>query len=311
METMPTQKSGPYDLDQRLEEIAHIREDYPIFFSILLVAVLVGIMIGLGFNAIQGFDRDLYLEVISIVLTVGVLNVLERYRDKRRQVALHNTLNWNYGKNVGQPEPHRVFFEMIVHGALSGYKTTWFDIRGFKCKGFRIRKAWFEKCNMRDTGWEQCDFGRSQFYWVDLQRATFVNCLLRYVVLEYCKLEKVQINGASLKGAKLIINMNEGWLVDVDLANADLSESSFESVYFSDIDLRGANLDKVSLAGAQLSNIRCDGSTRLPDGTSYNASKGMEQFKRFVDPKSEDFYKVEVAAFGLGDMPGNKEEETK
>src|SRR5690349_17899290 len=122
-----------HGFDNRLREIREIREDYPISYRISIVSFLIIVVVGLGFIGIGNFWQNLFPNLISVALTVGILDVIDQYRQKQKQSALHNILNWNYGKNPNAPITHRIFFEMIIYDALSGRVTSYFDISDFKC----------------------------------------------------------------------------------------------------------------------------------------------------------------------------------
>jgi uncharacterized protein YjbI with pentapeptide repeats len=299
-----------YGLDDRLREIKELREDYPVSFPIALAILIVGIMIGLGFSIVNNFGQSLYTEAISVAFTVGILNVIDQYRTKKRQSALHNILNWNLGKNPNAPITHRIFFEMIVYEALSGRVTSYFDVSDFKGEGLKIRKAFFQHCNMRSTKWNKVDFGRSRFEWVDLGKVRFTSCLMDNTRMFSSCLDEAWFRNVSAQTSRLEIQMRHARVIRVDLRNSNLSGSSFEDSIFADVNLEGVNLSNTNLRGVYFDDeVRFNASTILPDGKPYDVSKGVDQLKRFIDPRTPDFFKVELPEFSLSHVPNfNKSE---
>ena len=84
-----------HGFDNRLREIREIREDYPISYRISIVSFLIIVVVGLGFIGIGNFWQNLFPNLISVALTVGILDVIDQYRQKQKQSALHNILKNN------------------------------------------------------------------------------------------------------------------------------------------------------------------------------------------------------------------------
>jgi Pentapeptide repeats (8 copies) len=66
--------------------------------------------------------------------------------------------------------------------------------------------------------------------------------------------------------------------------------SNFEGMDLTDANLTYVNLTNANLKKAQLEGAQCDKNTILPDKTPYNITGGLEQFQRFTDPNSKDFW---------------------
>jgi uncharacterized protein YjbI with pentapeptide repeats len=291
------------NLDKRLHTIREINQDYHISYPIIFVTLLIIVLIGLGFLGVENFWQSLYPNLISVIITVGVLNVIERNRERKKQSDLHNILNWNYGKNPDAPITHRIFFEMIIRDALANHVTSYFDISTFKCEGFKIRKAAFQHCNMQKTQWSAVDFSCSSFGFVDLRNASFLECVLDYSKLMFSRFESVNIINTSIKESTLEIDAKKSRLVDVDLQNSNLARSSFVNSVFHEVNLKGANLKDVNLAGANFFSCQFNGLTVLPDGHCYDIAAGVEQLERYTKISHPDFFKVETASYGLDHVP--------
>lgn len=290
------------NFETRLEEIRNARQEYPIFYPILLVTLLVGILIGIGFSHFPNFERDMFGEVISVIVTVGIINVIESYRRQKQQKRKHNILNRNLGQFILPPPTHKIFLEMLINNSL-GQVLRGFDIKGIKLKGFKIKHLFFDSFNMRKTEWYDGDFDGTQFYWSDLNYIKIKDCSLRKSTFFACHLEYCDINSVSMINSKISVYIEYGKLWQVDFSKANLSESTMKNTIFNWVKFDGANLKDVDFSNSRFHDSHFDGNTILPDGSYYDISKGLEQLSRFIYPDHEDFYRVHHGIYSLRDVP--------
>jgi len=293
-----------YNLDKRMQEIKDIHKKYPLTYPLVIAGMIVAVMIIIGANFIENFGKSFYIDVINIILTVGILDVLTRYRERKRQIQINSIVNSNYARNANQPETHHIFFEMMVHGSLSGYITSFFDLQDIKCQTFDVSNAGFENCNLRNSSWRKIDFSCSKFDWCNLTNAQFLDSCLDRITITSSHLDSARLIYVSAQEAKLKVNMEKARLHHVNLQDADLSESSLEGSILIDVNLRGTNLYKVNLEGVHFMNAHFNAFTKLPDGSFYNPTQDSSQLARFVNPARPDFFRVTTIPYHMSGLPG-------
>lgn len=292
----------------RWEEIKRIWNEFPWLWFI--PGAIVGLVVGYAWGyrnafGLPGWFIDAFWpEALGIVFTVGVLEVIQRRREKKRQDAIHRALSWNLGKRTTPPESHHVFYEMVVRSLLSGYEMSYFNIQGFEIKKFAIKKAALTYCNLSETKWTNGNLAGTWLGIVFLQKAKFFECTMDTVVIDRCSLSDGGLYNVSMRNARVKSCLIGADLKDTDLRNSDLSGSSLRSALLMDVDLCGVNLEKVNLKSARFVRVRCDSSTILPDGSFYDPELGDGQFDRFRNEDHSDFFPVSEVYYIFDDVPG-------
>jgi len=291
------------NLDDRHEENMSTLHNYPIAFPIALTLIILGILIGVGISRVDGFLEGTYTEVFGIIITVGLIDILHRQRERNEGRKRQNIISSNAIKFLDSPRTHPIFFEMIVNDLLRGFKTTSSDLRDFKCKKMQITGAMFRHMNFRRTDWVNANLSDNWFRFCDLRDSKFFGCNLTGTEINTCDLSNAEFHRVILRNSKIYIIAERIRIYSSDFSDADLTGTNLSDAMLVDVDLSRANLTDVRLQGAQFADIRCDGNTILPNGDKYDASLGMEQFSQFINPNHEGFYAIDQWRFATNHIP--------
>jgi len=251
----------------RQEEIKAIQKEYSWFYPFIggLILLIIGFLLGAtwfqGDDNGLGYITNLYTELISIGVTIVVLDRINQWRDrqnlKRRLVAEAGSRSNSIA--VGAVDWLR------REGWLSLLKDV--DLSNANLSGVNFRNANLKGVNLTDTALEGSDFLDASLEDAKLLSANLEGALLWNVVLTGADLRDVNLNNVNLVGANLV--------------NANLFSASLENA-----DLRGANLRLAILNNANLEGAKLQGTT-LPDGTTWHERVDMA---RFTDPNHPNFW---------------------
>lgn len=297
---------NPQDLDAKLDELMKGQREYPISYPLILLGILLTVLILVGFERIAHFGESVYTEAISIILTVGIIDVLNRHREKQKEDRVHRILNANNGKAFERPDGHKVFFEMMIRGLLKGHKTTHFDISGFKAIGFDMKKCNLQFFNMTNSEWNRVDFSNSRFDWVDLSEATFSNCRLDNCYMAG-RIQEVQLANVTIRETTIRANADFAKVFHCDLKDCDFSKSTLRNAYFSSANLSGVNFTSTDLTNAIFSDCTFDSNTILPNGSRYDIKVGIEQLNEFCDTSHVKYSSKYYSGYSMLSIPHTDE----
>lgn len=212
----------------------------------------------------------------------------------------HNT---NKHAQSGLVDAMRSSVKRIVKDAIDELRAnSWLtdgSLRGVNFSRSRLQGAGLAKADFR-----RCDFRSARLDHASIQKADFTDSDLRWVTLNHTLGIQAVFKSARMMQSKL----RSATLTGADFRNADLRQADFTNADLSMSDLRGADLYKANLRGVSLNHpqvvikgarrqrvtrgkpyhrqagsAKLDGTTRLPDGSYYQPSEGLDQMSRFTD----------------------------
>lgn len=227
-----------------------------LFWGFITVCLLI--LAGAQFFTLPDYIMNLFTEFVSLVATVGILNVLIKRRESLReaerslQQLIQNagvpvqsvavtaaTILYRQGRLLGEESVLKG--EDLSHADWEAVHLEGSNLDGVILKRARLSGSYLEKISLRNGVLSYADLSRSKLDEAQLQDTAFVQTNLSGARLTYAKLAGAQFIEANLQGA--------------DLRGADLCGT----------DLRGANLED-----AHMDRVKCDLHTTLPNGQKWS-----------------------------------------
>lgn len=244
-----------HDQDAHWQEIRTIHRDYKFFYQIGggIVLVLLGIWIGSKlFGGDAGFATNIYTEVLSIVVTVFVLNTFAKRREvhQLQQQLIRNAASTS--NEIAKDAIH----QMDKSSLLIGEKGL---LQGQRLWNANLNGAYMPGANLKNADLSYSNMSNAYLFETDMRSA----------YLEGVDFTKAELFGAKFSGAYL----GHAKLIEAHLESADLSDTDLEEVDFSGADLTNAFMYK-----ALLSDTIFNEHTILPDGTHWTPATDMDEF---------------------------------
>lgn len=240
--------------------------------------VLIGIFIGsMLFRHDSGYATNLYTELLSISVTVFILDLRADWREnRRREREIKERLIRDAGSTVNDAAKAAID-EIRKRGWLVGADSL---LIGVDLKRANLREARFDLANL--SGADLFD--------AELRGANLRNALLVGVNLQNADLQDAHIWAANLENASLWgADLRHANLRKTNLSHSDLLSARLDGADLQDCDLSGANLAAANLRSADLRGANLQGaklihrtemgdvaitefdqSTILPDGRSWS-----------------------------------------
>ncbi|MBZ0303584.1 MAG: pentapeptide repeat-containing protein [Anaerolineae bacterium] len=312
-------------IPDRWEEIQQLHQENRTLYQILagILLITIGVIIGAAlFGADSGYDINLFTEVLSLGVTVFVLDLLAKQREDR---VLKKRLLQQLGSSFNvialtalEELWHRGW---VQDGSLAGTSLSRADLRGAdfskaNLTGVRFVSRRYGHARLDETTrlpdetfWKpDSDIGcldrftnpNDPNYWrgfglreANLSRRDLSSANLRGADLFGSNLWNTNLTGANLENAILIrarmrqaklggANLAAAELDDADLRQADLAGANLEGA-----DMPGANLEEADLQGANLNGARLLGAT-LPNGQPYATGSDLSAFGASGQPDDSD-----------------------
>lgn len=271
-------------LTSREHEIVDLWRQYRFFYQILGGLLLVGLGVWIGsllFSGDEGYSTNLYTEVLSIGVTVFVLDLLARHREEQRQEhELKLKLIREAASQVNDIANHAVE-ELRQRGWLEGEDGA--------LKGANLFGANLQRVNLWGVNLAGAMLDHARLQAAVLHKALLDGASLRWANLQGAVLQRAQLAGACLRSANLQgaifwmaflaradlkrANLQECVLWQANLQEADLSQADLRRAQLEGADLTGGNLDDAALEDAEF-----DRHTILPDGRLWTADTDMRCF---------------------------------
>jgi uncharacterized protein YjbI with pentapeptide repeats len=286
------------------------------FIAIAGMLILFGVWLGTALFDADSILPNVYTEVLSIGVTVLILNKLA---ERREENALKRRLIMNAGSlsnEIAKDAVHQIRRRDWLSGKDGILKRAYLweanleraNLNGANLENTRLFGANLESANLSITNLQDAILRRANLQNADLASANLENTDLFGAILQGAKLERANLQsakllGADLKGSKLEgsnlqdANLYGAYLQDADLKVANLERADLRKVNLQGAllmgarlrgadmggaDLQGADLMGANLQGASLAGVKLDAETILPDGSRYDPDKGLEQLDPFI-----------------------------
>ena len=262
----------------RWEEIRQIWVESATAYRILgaIGLVVFGALLGKNlFENDAGYNINLYTEllgvVLSVVMTVFVIDVMNRRRDeRRRQEELKKSLLLEV-RSPDALEARKAIHRLNQYGWLQGENGV-------------LRDIYLPRNKLGRVDLKLANLSNSYLYGSDLSGSSFAGATLDNSVLQNANLAGCHFNGAKMR--------------NVDLENANLRNASLVNVDFRGANLKNANLENTliysSVSVFNSSNLQFEDKSQdsryqtiLPDESVAMPNTDM---KRFSDPGRPDFW---------------------
>ncbi|RMF80941.1 MAG: pentapeptide repeat-containing protein [Chloroflexi bacterium] len=201
-------------------------------------------------HIISEFYSNLGSEFLGIGITVIIIEGLNRRREKER------------------------LKQQLIREMSS-------NDNGFAVRAVRelCAEGWHKDGTLRGINCKRADLTEADLTDADMEQANFTDAKLVKTILSNTKLMGAILNQTDLKGSIL---------TKANLSGAQLRDADLEDAILVSADLKGANLLDANLKNCDLTRVKCDENTKLPDGQFWNTNIDM---KYFTDPKHKDFWR--------------------
>lgn len=249
------------DENSRWDEIRRIHIESKRAYRILGGLVLVGLGVWLGANLFagdSGYATNLYTELISIGITVFIIDILNSRRNEQLREEISK--------------------KQLVREVKSPDNAT-------------ARNAVHE---LRDQGWLTGDDGLLRGE--NLDHANLENAYLSFARLDGAYLFGANLSGeTTLEGANLAFanltaaNLSSAFIGRADFTNTNLWNADLRDAFLASTNMRGANLVGADFADASMAMRVTDTAPLvspliLPDGNEWSPETDMEMFTNPAHP---------------------------
>lgn len=260
-------------LEDRWKTIRTVRKTHYLASQLAgaLLILGLGILIGSQWFGGEAYQANMFTEVLSIVVTVAILDTLNRYRsEKRSEREYQDQLVLRLG-SADYMTTHIALRQLRDHGWLTGkasvvQRTNLFraELRGADLWGGNFAHTVFEGANLQGASFRQADLTSAD---------------LRNVNLNEAHLEGANLQGANLENAYL----GKSGLLQANLKGAHLLATTLKEAHIWQADLRGAYMLYANLEGAKFKDTQFDETTTLPDGKKWTPTTDLRRFGAIVE----------------------------
>jgi hypothetical protein len=273
----------------RTEEIQQIHRDYRLFYQILGGIILVGIGVLIGafaFRDDDGYIVNVYTEMLSIGITVFIIDRLYRYREERNAEKRLKEQLFRNAASISNKIAKDAIHQIRQHNP------DWLIGENGILKG-----ADLEHARLVDADLTRANLQEARLSWASLQNAKLLDADLRRSKLIGAHLERCSLYGTNFSGADMsFVNLTSAVIFGADFSNADLRGAIFdEAALLGGTNFSGANLQHASLRNVRKSApgmkisvnpnrfmIVLDPETILPDGSHWSPDRDLREF---TDPE--------------------------
>ena len=304
----------------RQNEIRQVREKYHWFYPLVVGICLLAVGIWLGnriFTDQNGYELNLFTELIGIGATVFVIDRLRAFRDrenlKARLVREVGSGSNEFARNAISWLRHEGWLEgdagVLKQADLKRANLEGVDLRRANLQGARLDEAILRKADMSDA----C-LRNAHLYLADLEDANLNATDANGAVFSHANMRRVRFLGNA--------NLRDTWFRETDLTRALLSNveaqnanfygANLKDSHFHNANLEGANFDSAELLNAKLQGANLRGANladtnlwgvelgheslgnwaaTLPDGTEYAKDECCIRFQSTAHPDYLDTLK--------------------
>ena len=309
----------------RWEEIQTLHTENRTLYQILGGVALIagGVILGaIMFSGDAGYPTNLFTEILSLGVTVFVLNLLAK---RREDSVLKGRLLQQLGSSfnfVALTALEEIQYRgWLQDGSLAGTNLSQADLRGADFSkanlthvAFASRRYghaqldantrlpdetfWQENYDMhyldrftdpdhpqywRGFGLREANLTRRNFAGANLRGADMYQCNLWGANLEGANLRQVVLHHARLRQAKL----SGADLIQGELDHADMRQADLRNANLAGADLYGVNLEGANLSGANINDARLL-DVILPNGETYVVGMNLGVYGLQGTPRPND-----------------------
>ncbi len=309
----------------RWDEIQILHQENRTLYQILGGVALIagGVLLGaIMFSGDAGYPTNLFTEVLSLGVTVFVLNLLAKRReDSVLKGRLVQQLGSNFNVVALTALEEMGYRGWLQDGSLAGTNLSRADLRG----------ANFGKANLTNVSFASRRYGNARLdantrlpdetfwheaydityldrftnpdhpqYWqgfglrdTNLTRRDFADANLRGADMYRCNLwgatlERANLQQAVLQYARLrLAKLAEADLQQAELDMADLRQADLRGANLAEADLYGVNFEEANLVGANLTNAHLR-DVILPNGEIYVPGMDLTAFGVIGRPRANE-----------------------
>lgn len=242
---------------KREQEIEAIWDEYINFYKVGggILLVLVGVWIGLLlFAGDKGYEVNIFTEVLSVLVTIVVLDQLNAMRIQKQ---MKHGLIREAGSRSNETAKAAVDY-MNHENWLAGEKGI---LRNADLSFANLQGARLVDANLEGANLEGANLSGAVLVDANLRNAKFINSDLTKTILHGANLERVDFDGSTLH--------------DTDLSGANLKDASLLMA-----DIKGKTVFEMSVKDYTIRAI-------LPDGST---GKIGDDLSRFFDPNHPDVF---------------------
>lgn len=238
--------------------------------------IIFCLLIQLSIQNLSELIISLLPEAAGILVTITVIDVLNRRRDERNAVKQLQEQLVRDASSIVNDVANNAVHQLRNRGWLEG-------IDGL------LAKADLRGANLHTVDLMFANLEKSNFTGANLQESLLGGVNLQEAVLGYSNLKEAYLHKANLQGAKL-------W--GASLQEATLGLANLQGAYLGNAKLQGAYLGLAKLQGAYLGNANLenvnfgymkdlaqfDETTIMPDGTHWTPDTDLT---KFTHPKTD------------------------
>ncbi|GAB5492931.1 MAG: hypothetical protein Phog2KO_31460 [Phototrophicaceae bacterium] len=265
------------DKTTRWQQIEQIWKDYILEYGVL--AIVFFIVLGFwvfGDNLFDmldnrlGYVTNVFTELLSIVITVFVLDRLNaRRQDKQELTRLKALLGSNESVVTKIAVAELKAKGWLEDGSLKGANLANANLAGARLYNANLEGADLPFANLEST----------KLWFANLENVNLESAKLNGANLWNTNLQGVSLSNAELEGADLSgVNLQDGCLQATNFKNTSLQNTNLQYALLDRVNLQGASLVDANLQGAILWSVICDERTILPNGEYWTEDVDWSKF---------------------------------
>lgn len=260
-------------LEDRWKTIRKVRKEHHLASKLAGVVLILGIGIWIGAQWFGGeiYQVNMFTEVLSIGITVGILDTLNRYRNEQRSEREYQD-------------------QLLLRLGSADYMTAHIALRQLRDRGWLTGKSSIaQHANLFRAELRGADLWGGNFTHTVFENANLQGASLRQADLTSADLRNVNLNEAHLEGANLQgANLENAYLgktglLQANLKGANLLATTLKEAHIWQADLRGAYMLYANLEGAKFKDTLFDETTTLPDGKKWTPITDLRRFGAIVE----------------------------
>ncbi len=267
----------------RWREIRKLHHDEKFIYQIMggVALLAAGILLGAAiFAQDSGYATNLYTEILSIIVTVFILNLLA---ERREEVREEQKLKAQLVRDAGSQSN-----EAALKAITELQQREWLEdesglLKGENLAGAKLQGANLLRANLQNTNLFGANLQDTDLFQANLQGAN----------IQFSRLPNADLRGANLQTARLFhVNLQDANLGLARLQGADLRFANLQRVVLFGANLQGVNLFNAKLQNAILEHTTFDENTILPDESKWTPGTDLT---RFTDSDHPDFWSLDVS----------------